>query len=142
SEDRRRIFWILEGVVVFFAAQIIAVAFWAVAWSGVLDLDLPFWTKMIRGISAWLTLGCFAMAVFYAGALDAGLVLRRTTVVTLSGMIVLVVFVSMETAIEELLAEVLGLESRIGGVVAGICAALAFRPLTVRIDRWIQSGLA
>lgn len=137
-EDRRRIFWILEGVVVLLVSQILGVALWALAWFGVLELDLSFWTEVVRGIAAWVTLGCFAMAVFFAGAFDAGLVLRRTTVVTLSGMIVLVVFVSLETAIAEVFEVVFGLESRIGGVVAGVCAALAFRPLSIWLDQRVQ----
>ena len=78
------------------------------------------------------------MAIFYAGAFDVGLVLRRTTVVTLTGMLAIAVFITIETTIEEALEEVLGLQSRTGGIVAGIAAALAFRPLSVRIDRWMQ----
>lgn len=107
-------------------------------WCGVLDLDLSFWTEIVRGTAAWLTVGCFTMAVFFAGAFDASLVHRRTTVVTLSGMIVLVVFVSMETAIAEVFEVLLGLESRIGGVVADVCVARAFRPLSIWIDQRVQ----
>ena len=73
--------------------------------------------------------------VVLAGAFDSGMVLRRTTVLGLSGGLAVLIFVTLETLAEELLANVFGLQSRVGGVLSGVTAALAFRPLTLRIDR-------
>jgi len=129
------------GTVSFYFAnlhEVVVVAFWAITSTGLLEMDFMFWSVIVRGVSAWLTLGCFVMAIFYAAAFDVGLVLRRTTVVTIVGMMAIGVFITLETTLEEVLEEMLGFESRVGGIIAGVAAALAFRPLSVRIDRWLQ----
>ena len=135
EEDRRRIFWILEGVVVFLVVQVVEIGLWTILRAGLLDFDLGLWSNWLRAVSAWLTLGCFVMAVFYAGAFDSGMVLRRTTVLGLSGGLAVLIFITLETLAEELLADVFGLQSRVGGVLSGVTAAFAFRPLTSRIDK-------
>jgi len=137
TEDRRRIFWILEGVVVFLTVQVIMLGLWAVTAAGVFELDLPLWANWLSAASAWITLGCFVMAVFYAGAFDSGMILRRTTVLGLSGALAVLIFVMLETVVEQLLVEVLGLQSRLGGILGGVGAAVAFRPLTLRVDGFL-----
>ena len=136
-EDRRRIFWILEGVAVFLVVQILDLGLWTVSSTGLLELDLGLWSNWLRAVSAWLTLGCFVMAVFYAGAFDSGMVLRRTTVLGLSAGLAVLIFLTLETLVEDLVAEAFGLESRIGGILGGVVAAVAFRPLSQRIDKII-----
>lgn len=138
SEDQRRIFWILEGVVVFLVERVLYLGLRAVGGSGLLELDVPFWSNVLRAVAAWLTLGCFVMAVFYAGAFDSGMVLKRTTVLGLTAGITIVIFVTLETLLEELLASSLGLESRMGGIVGGVGAAIAFRPISQRIEKMMS----
>jgi hypothetical protein len=137
KEDRRRIFWILEGVAVFLVVQVIHIGLWAVSSTGLLEVDLPLWFNWMRAVSAWLTLGCFVMAVFYAGAFDSGMVLRRTTVLGISAGLAVLIFVTLETLLEELVAEAFGVQSRAGGILGGVAAAVAFQPLALRIDRVI-----
>ena len=79
------------------------------------------------------------MAVFYAGAFDSGIVLKRTTVLGLTAGLAVLIFVTLETLLEELLASSLGLESRVGGIVGGVAAAVAFRPISQWIER-VMSG--
>lgn len=136
-EERRRIFWILEGVLVFLLAQIAWVALWSLHVAGIMALDLRVWFSWLNAISAWATLACFSLAVFYAGAFDSGLVLRRTAAASLTSAGAVVIFLTLETTAEELLVEVLGFESRLGGTVGGVAAALLVRPLWVRIDRYL-----
>ena len=140
--DRRRIFWIMEGVAVFLVVQVLDLGLWAVSNTGLFDVDVPLWSNWLRAVSAWLTLGCFIMAVFYAGAFDSGMVLRRTTVVGISTCLALLIFVTLETLLEEILAESFGLESRVGDILGGVSAAVAFRPLSRRIDRMIGRFLS
>lgn len=135
AEDRRRIFWILEGVAVFFVAEVLFLALWSLRATGMVELELSVWVPWLRAVSAWATLVCFALAIFHAGAFDSGLVLRRTTVAGIAGGIVVVLFVGLETLLEEVLADALGLRSRVGGIVSGLVAALTFHPLTKQIDR-------
>jgi len=137
EEDRRRIFWILEGVAVFLVVQVLHIGLWAVSSTGLLEVDLPLWANWLRAVSAWLTLGCFVMAVFYAGAFDSGMVLRRTTVLGISAGLAVLIFVTLESLLEELVAEAFGVQSRVGGILGGVAAAVAFQPLALRIDRVI-----
>lgn len=137
EEDRRRIFWIMEGVAVFLVVQVIDIGLWTISSTGLLEVNLPLWSNWLRAVSAWLTLGCFVMAVFYAGAFDSGMVLRRTTVLGLSAGFAVLIFLSLETLVEDLVAEAFGLESRVGGILGGVAAAVAFRPVSQRIDRMI-----
>lgn len=139
TEDQRRIFWILEGVVVFLMERVLFLSLRAVSGSGLLELDVPFWSNVLRAVAARLTLGCFVMAVFYAGAFDSGIVLKRTTVLGLTAGLAVLIFVTLETLLEELLASSLGLESRVGGIVGGVAAAVAFRPISQWIER-VMSG--
>ena len=138
AEDRRRIFWILEGVVVFLVERVLFLGLRAVGSSGLLEFDVPFWSNLLRAVAAWLTLGCFLMAVFYAGAFDSGMVLKRTTVLGLTAGFVVLIFVTLETLLEEFLASSLGLESRIGGILGGVAAAVAFRPISRQIEKMMS----
>lgn len=145
-EERQRIFWILEGVVVFLLAQIIWVGLWAVDASGVVSVDLRVWSSWLNAVSACATLVCFALAIFYSGAFDSELVLRRTAVLSVASVGALLIFVTLETATEEILGHLLGLESRLGAIVGGLMAALAFRPLSVKLEayaeRWSETSRA
>ena len=138
AEDRQRIFWILEGVVAFVAAQIVFMALWALGRSGMASLDLTIWAPWLWALTSWITLACFALAVFYYGALDSALVLRRTTVLSASGALAVLIFVAMETAIEQLLSGLIGVDSGVGALLGGIVAGLTFHPISVRIDRLVQ----
>jgi hypothetical protein len=116
-------------------------ALWAANTINLINIDLGFWLSVNQAISASLSLCCFAMAIFNAGAFDVSLILRRTTVVTLTSTVVLVAIISVETAVEEVVEDFMGLDSGIGGFIAGFIAALAFRPLSVRIERWMRVNL-
>lgn len=134
-EDRRRVFWILEGVLVFLALELVWVSMWSIHSLGVVSLDLAFWGRWQSVAEAWITLICFALAIFYSGAFDSGLILRRTTVLSASGALVVIIFVALETTLGELVEDVLGPDTRAGDIAIGVMAALAFRPLSERLDR-------
>ena len=137
QEDRRRIFWIMEGVAVFLTIELLWVAMWAIDALGVLSLDLAFWGRWQSVVEAWATLLCFALAIFYSGAFDSGLILRRTTVLSVSGALAVIIFIALETTLGEFLVDMLGLNTRIGDIAIGVVAALAFRPVSERIDRGV-----
>jgi hypothetical protein len=44
----------------------------------------------------------------------------------------------METAIEQLLSGLIGVDSGVGALLGGIVAGLTFHPISVRIDRLVQ----
>jgi hypothetical protein len=140
AEERRRVFWIMEGVLAFVVAVAAVLAFYAIDWS-VLPLDVPVLTSWVFAVASWVTLACFYLAVFQSGALDSSLVLRRTTVISLSSAAAVLIFVSLETLTEELLSALLGWESRAGAIVGGVVAAATFHPLSRRIDGAVRGWL-
>lgn len=143
-EERQRTFWILEGVAVFLAVEVVWLALVSMSSLGIVSFDLVPWARWQMVVEAWATLVCFALAIFYSGALDSGLVLRRTTVLSAAGALVLVLFIALETTVGELAVDMLGLDTRIADIGIGVIAALAFHPVSRRIDavvgRWTGSG--
>lgn len=142
ARDRQRIFWIMEGVLVFVVAQIVYLGLWAVDRTGALSLDLQFWAVWLWAITAWLTLTCFYLAVFHSGAFDSGFVVRRTTVLSASSLLAVLIFITLEAASEEILNDVLGVESRAGAILGGVVAGLTFHPLSLWIDRRVRRSFA
>jgi len=140
EEDRRRAFWILEGVLIYLVLEGL--------WTGVLVgrsvLGLGFG---MAGFTRWLTaaegaasLACFAVAIFYFGAFDSGLVVRRTLVFSVLSGLALVLIVALEELAANVLARTTGVGAGAGALVGGVVAALAFRPLAERLDRFFAEG--
>lgn len=133
--DRRRAFWILEGVLVYLVLE----ALWAVALVSdqTLEISLPMrpltdWLTVVEG---WAALICFAIAIFFYGAFDSALVIRRTAVASLLGGLTLVLMVTAEELLADQVGAVTGIDTGAGAILGGVMAALAFRPLSVRLDR-------
>lgn len=137
-EERRRIFWILEGVVVFLTLESLWLAEWAITALRVVSLDLAFWGRLQTVVEAWATLICFALAIFHSDAFDSGLILRRTTVLSTSGALVVIIFIALQTTVGEFMTAIIGINSHSGDIVVGIVASLAFRPLSERIDNHVR----
>lgn len=135
--DRRRIFWIMEGVAVFLLMEVVWTGLWSLNALEVLSVDLAFWSRLNTTIGAWATLVCFALAIFYSGALDSGMILRRTTVASVAGVVALILFIALETTVGEVLEDMAGLNSRVGDILIGVIAALAFHPISRRINGWM-----
>jgi len=65
AEDQRRIFWILEGVLVFLVAEVLLVGLRIVSSAGLVELDLRAWYAWIRAGSAW---GTVASVIWWCGS--------------------------------------------------------------------------
>jgi hypothetical protein len=144
-EARKRIFWILEGVVVFLAGNALLAALVAMNEMDILRTDVLFWSTWIDVVKGAAVVACFAMALFYSGAFDAGMVLRRSTVYGAAGGLFVLVFIVVETVLAEMVPEALGFQSRMGTIFAGVLAALTFRPVSEFVDRrvrlWTRSSV-
>jgi hypothetical protein len=133
--ERQRIFWLMEAAVVFAATELIFYALNALYALQIFDINREFWASWLHLAMVWATLLCFVLAIFYKGAFDSRLVLRRTTVASAAGALAVVIFITMETAVTETLEGVFGFESRAGTIAGGVAVALLLRPITDRIDR-------
>ncbi len=140
EEARQKVFWLMEAAVVFLTFELIQHTLRAFNALGIFELDLPFWFSWTHVGQTWLALICFALAIFHKGAFDSRLVLRRTTVASVSGTVAVVVFITLETAVGEVLTAFVGAETQVGTIIAGVAAALVLRPISDRIDRRFGAG--
>lgn len=134
DEARRRIFWLLEAALVFLATELLLLLVRLLSLLNILRLDVRAWHDVVHPLQTWTALACFALAIFFHGAFDSRLVVRRTTVASLGGALVVVLFITLETAVSEALEALFGFESQVGTIVAGVTVALLFRPIVQKIE--------
>ena len=148
KSDRRRIAWLVHGMVL---------AFWAVllvyvlpefyeGWAAVHDgeglavIPGPTLAGIVRRdvgtlIPVFLIVGSVAVSVFYSGAIDPELVLKRTTVYGALAVMFLFVFAGIEGLVSELVERSLGLPGLFGSALVGGFLALVIVPLRKRFSR-------
>ena len=135
EEERQRVFWLMEAAVVFVATELAFHALNIIHALEIFDINQSLWGSWLHLTMIWATLTCIALAIFYKGAFDSRLVVRRTTVASITGALAVLIFITLETAITETLEAVFGFQSRIGAIAGGVAVALLLKPLTDRIDR-------
>jgi hypothetical protein len=140
--DRRRIEWIA------FVPTATALALLALLY----PLLIGHWLFATRGSLNWahvatlfsapimalVVLGALAMSMFYRGAIDPALMLRRSALYSLLGVVLTTLFVAVEGAMSNELVARLGLPQQLGSIAAGTAVALAFAPVRARIDAAIK----
>ena len=52
--------------------------------------------------------------------------------------VVVIVFVGLEEFVMDVVGDAFGFESRMSAIVGGVLAALAFRPVSTRVERMIR----
>lgn len=134
EKERRRIFWLMEGALVFVATELLLLSVRVFGLLGIVQPDMRAWHAVVHPFQTWAAIVCFALAIFFYGAFDARLVVRRTTVASLGGTLVVILFITMETAVSETLEAVFGFESQVGTIVGGVAVALLFRPIVQKIE--------
>ncbi|HEX8903299.1 MAG TPA: adenylate/guanylate cyclase domain-containing protein [Longimicrobiaceae bacterium] len=138
---QHRVLWVLNGVYALawtiilaipaaFAIYITAAVFATRRASAV--ADIAFYSLVGAGV---LLLPAFlAIGVFYEGAVDPRLGIRKTTVYGAMGVLTLSIFVVVEGVTSASMMSVLRLPAHLGTWVAGGGVALAFGPLR----RWVE----
>jgi hypothetical protein len=133
--DRRRVLWLVAGI---------SAAGWMVLGSVlglplVVILRLPDW--LVDVLLALLVLAptvlvvTSAVAIFYAGSVDPGLVLRRSTVYGALGALGILLFAGLEDVLSNWMASRIGLPGIVGSLLAGSLAAGVMIPLRKSVDR-------
>jgi len=134
--ERKRILWLVSGFSAAAWMLIGAAALMAVA----VTLDVAG-TAAVVVVALALVLAPLvvvfsaATGILYSGALEPGLALRRSTLYGLLGVIGLVAYTAMETALSELVERWVPLPGFVGPVVAGVLVALVLIPLRKVVAR-------
>jgi hypothetical protein len=124
AEGRRRLLWLAQGMVAFTVVAALQVALVVLTRVTPLRIPLAGWEYWLRLAALVAGLGFLAVAVFYRGALDPALVLRRTAVYGIVGVGLVFLFTAIEDLTSSWLTERLGLGESAGSWLAGTVIAL------------------
>lgn len=151
DDDRRRIGWIWLGPAlgfivasVFFWLTMLGAVFFhgphgePARWFGI-DVWLLFLSSLFLFVP--LTIGAFllglAFSIFYNGAIDPRLTIRRGALIGFGGIVFSGLFVGFESLIQSQVVLHLGLSAQTNAMAAGVLAAVVFAPLRKRIERGV-----
>ena len=139
ADDRARIDWIYGTVLVVGILAIAAVpASWAIIApvlsslpAGAIPADLLFIGPAALAFELFLVafVASLALSVFYRGAVDPRLALRRLSVFGVMGLVIAVLFVILERAVAIKVAAWLGLPQETGAVMAAAVVAGTLAPV-------------
>lgn len=138
--DRRRMLWVLQGMLAFGAGMFFlgSVAL-ANDVSGAAPLQGVF-DALVR-VPMLLLLLFLAMAVFYDGALDPRLAIRRTTVYGALGPLLVILFAGLENLFVDFALARFGIDEQFGIWAAAGMVALGFGPLRDVLQKQLTSLL-
>lgn len=151
---RQRIYWFFLGAELLLAARLLsAISYVAIQWFGVghgladprgLFQYMPLswvveqflWTGAILGLMV-----CLVMGIFYRGAIDPRLAVRRTAVASVGTGVLVFAFAAFEEFLAQAVSDALDLDHLIVTAAAGVLVARAIRPLhdilTRLMERWL-----
>lgn len=134
--SRRSVFWILEGVLLVCLAFVFY--FFAGVYMGFSGSHLPEILNVGAPVLFMTALLCFAFALLYRGGIDPELLVRRTTVYGITGVLLTGVFATAQFLAERVLS------GGGGGAawVTSVVVALLLSPLYRRAERTVASLLA
>lgn len=140
SAERPRIIWLGEGLLLTALVGVLAVGL--VTAGRVVGSPLPPsvlpWL-MVSGLFGGLL--CVAVAVFYRGALDPQLIVRRTTLYGALGVVAVFTFAGIESFVTEYLTARLRLPAVVGTWFAGGAVALVVGVVHARLKGRVEAVL-
>jgi hypothetical protein len=142
AEGRRRIFWILEGFLLATGIALFASLLKVLQDATGFVPPVRFWYGLSMMAAFLALLACVAVAMFYAGALDPALAIRRTAVAGVVGLTMVVMFATLEQVLQGYVGQWLGLSDRAGGILTGVGVGLTFEPLRARTSAFVERVLA
>lgn len=130
-EDRQRVLWLVAGVSL--AGWMVVGGLGTFLLLVLFRLDPPGWISSLLLVLPILAPAVLVVttgvALFYSGAVDPGLVLKRSTVLGALGAMGILLFAGLEEALSDLVASRMGLPGIVGSIVAGAVAAGVMIPM-------------
>jgi hypothetical protein len=138
-DARRRLTWVLSAATFAVASMVLSTAMHVLASGTGFEPELP--TLVITTGCTVGILGSFAMAVFYSGAIDPSLVVRRTVLYSGMGTAAMVGLGLLENVFAEYLESLFGGRTVFGDALLGGLIALGFRPLWLAFNAFTEAYL-
>lgn len=128
--ERRRVLWISAGSSI--AAWMILTPLLAAPLTAITSLSadwLPFAAGLLLAFAPAVLVCTAAVAIFYSGAVDPALVLKRSTIYGIAGALAFVLFTALESVVSDFFEATLGLPGLVGSIAAGCIAAALMVPV-------------
>ncbi|HET7321741.1 MAG TPA: hypothetical protein VFI96_04530 [Longimicrobiaceae bacterium] len=135
---RRRVVWVLEGVLAAAVIIALATAFRLVEVVVRGTVAVTVWYLLAFFTALLVLVLCLAIAMFFTGAFDPRLAVRRTAVVGAVALVMIFLFAGAEQLMQDEISRWLGLSDHVGGVLTGGIVALSFEPVKKRVDRVVD----
>jgi len=154
ADDRAKIDWIYSAMLVGGMAVLVVPPLW---WAALIFLIPILEARQVAAPGPALFMGPFvfalqlfvlsfvaalALSVFYRGAVDPRLAVRRISLFGLLGIVVAFLFVLVERAVAVKVVAWLGLPAESGPVLAGAVIAATFSPIRVRVEKVVNDKAA
>lgn len=139
ADERRRLLWLVAGtsiagwmiLVPLLGIPIVALTPFSIDW-------LPFVAGLLWVFAPAVLVGAVGVAIFYSGAVDPALVLKRSTLYGILGAAAFVLFTALESVLSNLFEATFGLPGLAGSIVAGCVAAAFMIPVRGQLARMSQ----
>lgn len=132
AEGKRRIFWVVEGFLGAVGLVVIASLVKVVQMVG--GRESGPWYPLSMLAAFIILIVCLTIAMFFSGALDPALAIKRTAVYGLLGITLVFVFVAVENTVQDYLKAWLHLSDSASGVIVGGVVALSAEPIKERLS--------
>jgi len=141
QDERRKMLWIVEGI---------AASIWIAYFGGFVELvgsatglfQFEEWGLLCVPAALLAFIAGTAFAVFFRGAIDPGLVIRRTTLYGIVASLAIFAFAGIENLVADVLATRLGFSPKLGSWIAGGTIALGFNPVRLAVVRRLAARSA
>jgi hypothetical protein len=142
-EGRRRVLWLVAGVSS--AGWMVLGGLGAFLLIVLFRLEPPGWVSgLLLGLPVFapaVLVATTGVALFYSGAVDPGLILKRSTVLGALGALGILLFAGLEEALSELVASRMGFPGIVGSIFAGAVAAGIMIPLRKAVGKAVARVL-
>jgi hypothetical protein len=140
-DGRRRVYWVLEGLLVGTVLVVFASMLKAAGMIAGVATWFHVWYPLAFLLALLIVIVFLGIAMFYEGALDPRLALQRTAVTGLMGVAMVFIFAVTQQLVHEYLVAFSGISDRAGGMITGGIVALSFEPVQRRLNaaagRWL-----
>ena len=127
--SRSQTHWVLEAVLLLALALLLSIApEYAIHVRGTANPIVNWLHAIVLPSGVLLFAASLSFSVFYRGAVSPQLVVNKTALYGSVSLVLTLVFVAVEEIVSGLVVAWLSLPDQVGGVVAGVAAALLFGP--------------
>jgi hypothetical protein len=140
-EARAKVLWFLEAAVAVVAIFVIVLGLRALLGDTPAPVLRASLSLILTALQSLVLTTCFVAAVFYAGAIDPALVVRRTAVVAATASLLLFVFAACEHYLVHLLVHGIGVSNSFATAVLGALFGYGFHPLKHRLEHFLKRVL-